>query len=104
MQRLLSVFLSVQLSVCAASSALCEARKLGVLVPLTGPAAEYGVSTMNAFRIALGEAPAGSVPKLVVEDKKYEGLAAVSGLNAEITSAVPQGCRNARPTRGTSDR
>ncbi len=65
--------------------ARAEPRKIGVLLPLTGPIAEYGVATQNAFQMAMDEAPADSLPRLFIEDNKYEAKEAVSALNKVLS-------------------
>ncbi len=52
---------------------------IAVLLPLTGPVAEYGVATQNALRLQMDEAPAGAVhPKYSFADNKFEAAEAVS--------------------------
>lgn len=71
-KHLLSVFL---LS-CLPSLSWAESCRIGLLLPLTGPLAEYGVATRNGIELANEELQ--NPPQYIVEDNKYDAATAIS--------------------------
>jgi len=56
------------------------AFKVGVILPLTGAVAEYGVATKNGIQLAIKEHPENfSGISFVYDDSQYEGKKALSG-------------------------
>ena len=61
-----------------ATFGMCES-KIGVILPLTGPLAEYGTAMKNGIEMAVNESPLANVKlKFIFEDSQYDPKIAVS--------------------------
>ena len=59
-----------------------ESFRVGVILPLSGPLAEYGVATRNGIQMALHEKPqAFSHIKFIYEDDQYDNKKTVAAFN-----------------------
>ena len=78
----LSILLLTLLLTATISTAQAEQRKtLGIILPLSGPLAEYGVAARNGFEMAREAAPAlFENVNLSYEDSQYQSKEAISAL------------------------
>jgi branched-chain amino acid transport system substrate-binding protein len=84
MRLLILVILLLAAPLIAAGETIRPAAplKMGLLLPLSGPLAEYGVAIRNGFELAQTEEPTRfSGLSLVYEDHRYEATEAVTSFN-----------------------
>jgi ABC-type branched-subunit amino acid transport system substrate-binding protein len=70
-----------------ASDSIAESGKqgafrVGAIVPLTGPLADYGVAVQSGFEFAKRDHPEkfGNI-EIVLQDSKYDGMTALNAFN-----------------------
>ena len=57
--------------------------RVGAILPLTGPVADYGVAVKNGFELAKSDHPATfKNVEIVYQDSSYDGKTAVNAFNA----------------------
>ncbi|MDP7181306.1 MAG: ABC transporter substrate-binding protein [Candidatus Woesearchaeota archaeon] len=68
---------AIPLTGCAAQQT--DQVQIGVILPLTGPLAEYGIATMRGIELARGETESDTV--FLYEDSAYNNLQAISAFH-----------------------
>lgn len=85
MKKIVSMFLTVVMVMCMVSVAVAEdAIKIGVIGPVTGAAANYGISVKQGCELAASELNAlgGVQLEILVEDDEHDAEKAINAYNA----------------------